>query len=373
MQDLNNQIKKETAPPSQYDSALKQLMKILKTKSSDNLKQLEDLWDSINYSSLAPPVSSKQSSKSSIVRTSPTPSSSSQSAITSMSDNSNDSTSSTSSNLKRDFSKVGKQQIPVSVNRQVKKPRTEMPSKKLHKVKEQPKPETDCSMLDDFTCIVCKKFNQELNNKLIECRKCTNLYHQLCHVPRIRDDEIDEKDIEECATCKSSSEMISSDNDDTPLAQSVRVKSPTNVFTNLSSNTQVNDKKSAVSGVKGLASLANKFNAGNSSDSKLKSSAARSDTKPSANEPFKKSASRVASTLSSESKLKTNSGALNVQKKSGGGLFNLSNGNGMNSSSFTSSMGKEKKHLSGKSGLGKLEIQPNAPLITNSIVRSKIS
>jgi hypothetical protein len=157
--------------------------------------------------------------------------------------------------LKRDFSKVGKQ-IPNVL--QIKKSKMEIPAiKKIAKPKE-----TECSMLDDFTCIVCKKFNQELNNKLVECRKCTNLYHQLCHIPRIRDDEIDEKDIEECATCKSSSEVISSDNDTEMLPATIRVKSPGTVFTNLSANTQqVTDKKPGNgSGIKGLASLANKFN-----------------------------------------------------------------------------------------------------------------
>lgn len=47
-----------------------------------------------------------------------------------------------------------------------------------------------------------RNFNQELNNKLIECRKCSNLYHQLCHVPKIKNEEIDDKDFEECASCK---------------------------------------------------------------------------------------------------------------------------------------------------------------------------
>ena len=31
----------------------------------------------------------------------------------------------------------------------------------------------------DCTCIVCKSFNQESNNKLMECSACQNLYHQV--------------------------------------------------------------------------------------------------------------------------------------------------------------------------------------------------
>jgi hypothetical protein len=91
---------------------------------------------------------------------------------------------------------------------------------------------------------------------------------------------------------------------------------------------------------------------------KFKSNSVETKAKP-ANELFKK---RMVVPPQTESKLKTNSSALNLQKKSG--LFNLS---------YTNSLSKEKKHLNGKSGIGKLEILPSAPLITNSIARSKIS
>ncbi len=86
-----NIIKKDTSTPyNTYDSALKQLVHILKSKSADNLKHLEELWDSINKE-IKP------------TRNSPTPSGSSQSPITSMSDNSNDSISSINLNVNLKF------------------------------------------------------------------------------------------------------------------------------------------------------------------------------------------------------------------------------------------------------------------------------
>ena len=75
-----------------YDSTLKKLLQILKSKTSDNLKQLEDLWDSIDTCTIqplsAPPVKNNN-------YMSPTRSSSSHSPIH-LSDSSNDSTNSSS-------------------------------------------------------------------------------------------------------------------------------------------------------------------------------------------------------------------------------------------------------------------------------------
>lgn len=220
---------------------------------------------------------------------------------------------------------------------------------------------------------------------MVECRKCTSLYHQLCHIPRIRDEEIDEKDIEECAACKN--ETNSSDTDaelitsSSKPTQPVRVKSPEAfIFTNLSNNNPAStgvDKKPTVSstnGVKGLASLASKF--GNGAESKAATKPVIKSPEPAkpAGELFKKAKPTTLSSISTSSnssKLKSSSSLLSngssVQKKSG--LFNLSNGV---KSSFTSGL-KEKKHLNGSGGIGKLDIQSNAPSITNSIARSKIS
>ncbi len=33
--------------------------------------------------------------------------------------------------------------------------------------------------LNDCTCVVCKSFNQENGNKLMECHTCQDLYHQV--------------------------------------------------------------------------------------------------------------------------------------------------------------------------------------------------
>ncbi len=113
--------------------------------------------------------------------------------------------------LKRDHSKIN--QTPSTNQIQTKKPKlspTSTTSSSLSSKINKPNvtkanvSNASLNMLDDFTCVVCRNFNQELNNKLVECRKCSNLYHQLCHAPKIRNEEIDDKDFEECATCKHS-------------------------------------------------------------------------------------------------------------------------------------------------------------------------
>ena len=73
--------------PNSYELAVKRLVQILKSKTSDNLKQLEDLWDSVNYAKSVKSLGSD-------LRNSPSPNSNSLSPITTMSENSNDSTSS---------------------------------------------------------------------------------------------------------------------------------------------------------------------------------------------------------------------------------------------------------------------------------------
>jgi len=51
----------------------------------------------------------------------------------------------------------------------------------------------------DCTCIVCKSFNQESNNKLLECSSCQNLYHQECHEPPVGN--FDPRIIWNCSQC----------------------------------------------------------------------------------------------------------------------------------------------------------------------------
>ena len=65
--------------------------------------------------------------------------------------------------------------------------------------------------LNDCTCCICKSFNQENGNKLMECHTCQNLYHQECHTPIITDQEVaDPRLIWNCSNCS------------TPVQQSVR-------------------------------------------------------------------------------------------------------------------------------------------------------
>ena len=56
--------------------------------------------------------------------------------------------------------------------------------------------------LNDCTCCICKGFNQETGNKLMECHTCQNLYHQECHTPQVSDQEAaDPRLIWNCSNC----------------------------------------------------------------------------------------------------------------------------------------------------------------------------
>ncbi|TRY70861.1 hypothetical protein TCAL_05451 [Tigriopus californicus] len=59
--------------------------------------------------------------------------------------------------------------------------------------------------LNDCTCCVCKSFNQEIGNKLMECHTCQNLFHQECHVPTVSNDEAkDPRLVWNCTDCSKS-------------------------------------------------------------------------------------------------------------------------------------------------------------------------
>ena len=54
----------------------------------------------------------------------------------------------------------------------------------------------------DCSCCVCKSFNQESGNKLMECSSCQNLYHQECHIPPVSNEEAsDPRLIWNCSKC----------------------------------------------------------------------------------------------------------------------------------------------------------------------------
>ncbi len=56
--------------------------------------------------------------------------------------------------------------------------------------------------LNDCTCCVCKSFNQESGNKLMECHTCQNLFHQGCHEPPVPNDEAnDPRLVWNCTEC----------------------------------------------------------------------------------------------------------------------------------------------------------------------------
>lgn len=46
------------------------------------------------------------------------------------------------------------------------------------------------SLSDDLPCVICRRIDLSAKNRLIECSKCTSLYHQECHSPQIKDSDL---------------------------------------------------------------------------------------------------------------------------------------------------------------------------------------
>lgn len=64
--------------------------------------------------------------------------------------------------------------------------------------------------LNDCTCYICKSFNQENGNKLMECHTCQNLYHQECHIPMVSDEEAaDPRLVWNCSDCSKTIKKVS--------------------------------------------------------------------------------------------------------------------------------------------------------------------
>lgn len=55
----------------------------------------------------------------------------------------------------------------------------------------------------DLACFVCGRIDLSAKNRLIECTKCTLLYHQECHTPQIADTELsnDQESVWCCTAC----------------------------------------------------------------------------------------------------------------------------------------------------------------------------
>lgn len=52
----------------------------------------------------------------------------------------------------------------------------------------------------DLTCVICRQMDNTSNNQLYECTDCHNLYHQLCHDPKITKETLTSWI---CSACKS--------------------------------------------------------------------------------------------------------------------------------------------------------------------------
>ena len=274
-----------------YENALRKLSHIFRTKNGESVKQLEDLWESVNSlhanqktgetiaSRPASPLSdqgtkrdiSKVSSSSNLTTLSKKPKVTTNSNLPKSNTNNNASSLSknvSSSKIKDMNKNTETQQITVfsSLNTQSSGNNDSSTNIKFDDIN---------SVVDmlDFSCSMCNQFNQESNNKLIECRQCTKLFHQQCHSPKIDDTQISSDHETVSNNSKQLVWYISQCENCTQVKKSSSV-SPTNDTENSSKTqkpttlTQVS-KNSSTNVVKGLAALATKLNTTTSSSSKL--------------------------------------------------------------------------------------------------------
>lgn len=178
-----------------YDQIVKKLIKIIQLKSDDNIKQLEDLWESFEKTTscqkeLKRPLSIDSSLNS---NESDTPNKKPKITRNSADFPNNDSIATNTNSLEQNSSS--------SFSTVASSSDTSPDSNDIF----------DDEMMElDFNCFICKQMNQEKNNKLIECHRCSKLYHQKCHYPVIEEKKNSSKSIEEnkiswfiekCQTC----------------------------------------------------------------------------------------------------------------------------------------------------------------------------
>jgi len=107
----------------------------------------------------------------------------------------------------------------------------------------------------DCTCIKCKSFNQESNNKLMECSSCQNLYHQECHDPPVSNSEAsDPRLIWNCSRCTRKNPQSASSSRSTSVEKTTTKSEKSS---SKSSSAGLKSSKHKPSPTKGLGSSSN--------------------------------------------------------------------------------------------------------------------
>ncbi|CAF1037171.1 unnamed protein product [Brachionus calyciflorus] len=187
-----------------YEQVVKKLINIIQLKNDDNVKQLENLWETINKE---------------FVQVKPN---NTENALKRSHENDSISNFCDLPNKKiKGTNQTPKPNSPVQKSKQIATIKHKIDSadqsssnssyslcsnsEKSYNINDL----FDVEMLD-FSCFFCKQLNQELNNKLIECKKCSKLFHQKCHIPKIDetkaliitdDDDKMQWFIEKCQNC----------------------------------------------------------------------------------------------------------------------------------------------------------------------------
>jgi len=117
----------------------------------------------------------------------------------------------------------------------------------------------------DCTCCVCKSFNQEISNKLMECSSCQNLFHQECHSPPVSNQEAsDPRLIWNCSKCSRKSSNNSNNS-----SRATSVEKSSSIITSSSQKSSDKSEKSSKTSKSGRSS---------SSSSKHRPSPAKPDS-----------------------------------------------------------------------------------------------
>jgi integrator complex subunit 12 len=125
----------------------------------------------------------------------------------------------------------------------------------------------------DLSCVICRQVESTPNNQLCECNECTNLYHQLCHDPKIVSDN---QSSWVCSSCKSKSKSSKSTRFDSPSSSSSS-SSNKKLITNVVSASD--KKKSSSSSHSQSSSSKRKSNEKSEKSSSSSSSRSRSSKK----------------------------------------------------------------------------------------------
>lgn len=130
------------------------------------------------------------------------------------------------------------------------------------------------SLFDELSCLICRRIDLSAKNRLIECTKCTSLYHQDCHNPQISDSDLvnGQESTWCCSNCRVKKFKSSSSMTGSPSKSNISSSSPTSSSSSNSDVIITGTSTAPISGNHSSSSSSKKDKEHSSSSSKSKSS-----------------------------------------------------------------------------------------------------